>query len=277
MVTRNYTVGSISEYISTVVSIAREWDRPAAFSRVWFRGIADCNYNLLPRLYRELKEEEGEEEDLLSASTLEGNIRLEFMNRALPYMSNVYDRKEWDWYFLMQHYRVPTRLLDWTESALVALYFALCDQSGQAPAAAVWMLNPHELNDIAIKARRIVVPSEFDDFKKYLPSRCGEEITGQLPIAIDPQHTDRRMAAQQSRFTLHGCVPTPLERVPEFKALLEARYLVRILIPIRDSSTVEELKRELRLLGMRKSSVFPDLEGLAMDICELVPAKARGN
>ena len=36
----------------------------------------------------------------------------------------------WDLYFLMQHYGAPTRLLDWTESALIALYFAVRDNPG---------------------------------------------------------------------------------------------------------------------------------------------------
>ena len=255
----DHVVKSIGAYIDAVTDASNQWDGASEYSTVWFRGIPHSDYKLQPRLYRDC---EG------SPSDQEGNIRLEFFNRALPYMSTVYDRKQWDWYFLMQHYRVPTRLLDWTESALVALYFALYDRRpGNTSPPAVWMLNPHELNAIAIEQRRIVAPSEFQ-LQTYLPEACNGPIVGKLPIAIHPQHADRRMAAQHSRFTLHGNLSTPLEDVPEFKRLLIDEHLIRISIEASGDDSIDRLKRELTLLGMRNSTVFPDLEGLALDICE---------
>ena len=54
---------------------------------------------------------------------------------------------------MMQHYGAPTRLLDWTESPLLALYFALKQNYGYYDAA-IWMLNPS-----ALTKKRLKVPT----------------------------------------------------------------------------------------------------------------------
>ncbi|MCB5383968.1 FRG domain-containing protein [Blautia glucerasea] len=54
-----------------------------------------------------------------------------------------YDRASW--LTMMQHYGLPTRLLDWSESPLVALYFALSEKKDDIDAA-VWIMNPMKLN-----------------------------------------------------------------------------------------------------------------------------------
>src|ERR1035437_5155626 len=61
----------------------------------------------------------------------EDEIREEFAVRA-PALSRfeALPTSDWDLYFLMQHYGAPTRLLDWTDSPVIALYFAVRDNPG---------------------------------------------------------------------------------------------------------------------------------------------------
>jgi hypothetical protein len=75
----------------------------------------------------------------------EDEIRAEFQGKGSQYMTESPPRDFGEWYFLMQHSGVPTRLLDWTDSALLALFFAL-NSNSLAPDdkedAVVWMLDP---------------------------------------------------------------------------------------------------------------------------------------
>jgi FRG domain len=54
-------------------------------------------------------------------------------------------QNSWDWYFTMQHFGAPARLLDWTEGVLIALYFVVKDSSGEDDPA-IWALDPWWLN-----------------------------------------------------------------------------------------------------------------------------------
>src|SRR5690242_12687378 len=73
---------------------------------LWFRGQSRSTWNLVPSLAR-------------TAAHLQAENALikRFMQNAVPHMERP-AVGEWEWIFLMQHHRAPTRLLDWSESPL---------------------------------------------------------------------------------------------------------------------------------------------------------------
>jgi hypothetical protein len=250
-------IGSIEEYVKIVCSASAHWGDDENFIDPWFRGIGDSlQHKLLPTLYREPR---------INHLAVESRIRLAFASRALPYVAATKKREPWEWYFLMQHYGVPTRLLDWTESALVALYFALYSRKpAQTSNPAVWVLNPFALNKATTGKTEIVVPSE-DGLEKHLP-KCGDQVQGEWPIAIHPEYADRRMDAQHSKFTLHGKNAIALEEIPALDCLQRAGHLQRIDIRVSTDDEADDFKDALSVLGVRSSNVYPDLTGLAKDL-----------
>ena len=92
----------------------------------WFRGVHDESYKLIPSIYRgkvvigwDYRPDEAED------------MKAEFSRRAFPFLRGNQHHREGELLNLMQHYRFPTRLSDWTEGAVIALYFAI-RKSGRA-------------------------------------------------------------------------------------------------------------------------------------------------
>ncbi|MEL6524895.1 MAG: FRG domain-containing protein [Chloroflexota bacterium] len=90
---------------------------------LFLRGQKDKKWSLVPSLYRT------SEYKPYSWLHREESLLGEFRRKALPYLSHIpkNDFTDLEWLALAQHHGLPTRLLDWTTNALVALYFAYQD------------------------------------------------------------------------------------------------------------------------------------------------------
>jgi hypothetical protein len=238
---------SVDSFIATVSELDKKWD-------LWFRGQANAEWELVPRLYRDLKggSDVREEDD---------EAREQFI-RVGSGVSEARPADKWDWYFLMQHHGAPTRLLDWTDGALLGLFFAVRGNEGYHDAA-VWVLEPWELNKKVVNKREVLPPGEpgitSEDRKRYdrwLRERFARrQKWPKQPVAVYPRHSVRRIAAQRSCFTIHGSDPRGLETIVPALGV----PMAKITIPSWAVASVQDC---LETCGIDETSVFPDLDGL---------------
>lgn len=110
-------INNLEEYISIIKKLYHREGCGGVY-KIYYRGQSNCNYGLMPSLGRKIEGYTDDEENYIPFEDI-------IIKRAkLEYPDIFRDNNMIDELALMQHYGLPTRLLDVTENPLVALYFA---------------------------------------------------------------------------------------------------------------------------------------------------------
>lgn len=167
----------------------------------------------------------------------------------------------------MQHHGSKTRLLDWSESFGVALYFSLLNYDPAVHKPCIWLLNPYRLNEEYNESRDLYAPENLDRWDKeeeewisysdYLLYKHWEDgIWWKQPIALYPIRRVDRLTTQGGYFTIHGMDMRPIKQiVPARKNIWK-----KIELPV---AAIETAFLFLEQAGINHFTMFPDLEGLA--------------
>jgi len=261
-------IKSITQLIAAIQTDLSKWGN---VTKPWFRGESGDQPPLCPKIAKYDSSEE--------------NYLMQSFRRQAGGLVNSPPREHIDmWLFKAQHYGVPTRLLDWTEGALHALYFAI-NHGGLNPR--IYMLNPEHLNQLAgrypaapknyplswVKIGAVYVALAWQH-RNLNEEQMGEVLSKNwnldVPIAFPATYQDQRMIAQRSCFTIHGIALKPLTEILMSMKLDVTEYVIEYQI---DFSSREPLLRELSILGISAATIFPDLDHLSQDLISDVGSK----
>jgi hypothetical protein len=212
-----------------------------------FRGVTQHTHELVPRIgrlnSRKIKETAPRGRIPYSANDELAAFNL-FVDAARPYVERE-PASEIEWLALAQHHGLPTRLLDWTEGLLTALWFAVQKVEETVEYDEVSRKKKVTAIDPAIWVIR-GVRRVSEEERKY-PFKINE------PRSYRPPHISPRIGAQRSVFTIHGD-PTMRFQVPEmWKFTISAKQFFK-------------LKKRVDACGVNERTLFPDLAGVAHDV-----------
>jgi hypothetical protein len=229
--------------------------------RWWFRGHSSATWDLNPTIRR------GYSRDQEKYLTNDFYVRARMRHASCPR-----DDDYAGWLALMQHYGLPTRLLDWTRSPLVAAFFATepYHQYQSKPAtvvdAAIWALAPKVLN-LRQGFDGVIYPLNAGSLRDLIrPSMKGEDTSAKVAAAW-PIETDLRMLMQQGGFTVHAAAE-PLNNMAD-----RDDWLREFRIP---AEATAQLALDLGVLGLRLADLFPDLSNLARELKGRYPPALAG-
>jgi len=249
-------IDSIESYIREILGHC------VCCNRWIFRGVSKTNYPLIPSIGRIKNLDDNTEYDLLHNFKLKVSSKLQL----LP-------KNDVEWLILAQHHGLPTRLLDWTTSPLIALYFAtkpkikndgvLVEETNDDCDACVWALHICEFTPLEM-FNNFKIESIFDERKIHViyPSNLTQRVSNQLSlftIQEDPKVELLDYLTQNSN------------RGTEIKKFIIKRNIIK------------KIQEDLYKLGIRHELLFPDIDGIsyslkvekALGICKHTPCNIK--
>jgi hypothetical protein len=225
---KTYSVSSFREFQEIILDIPID-------QFTLYRGQS-LDKALLPKIARyQVKDVEKTERAMLE----------DFQRRSL-HLIDYHPGNSWDWLALAQHHGMATRLLDWTENPLIALWFSMAPKTidvRDVDYSVVWGFNVPDKDIVA-------TTSEMDSFKEGITK------------VFKPNHITKRITAQFGWFTIHRSNRekqfVPFEQNADYS---ESLFKIEI-----NSECFAECKKRLHNYGINSASMYPDIDGLAQHV-----------
>ena len=211
---------------------------------IWFRGHGSSEFLLKPSLLRTVRGVDKEMELFSEFKRLSTGIGAVYSN-------------EWHALIDLQHYGIPTRLLDWTNNLGVALYFAVSSSVLHSPMS-LYIMDPMELNKLSKKKGIPILPDDTMGLfyiKNYVEK---DPFPAQYPIAVKCDSLNSRIKAQSGMFTIHGDEENANDIITTMLDKKSAIYRIDI-----SSEAISSLNDYFTFSGIHDYTIFPDIQGIA--------------
>lgn len=216
---------------------------------VWYRGQQNSNWELIPSIHRNV---------LINKERYLVN---DFYIKVKQIQDNTPDKENFAaWMSLMQHYGLPTRILDWSESPVISLFFATEDNAGtQAFDACLWVLMPRMINVMENFGEYVYPMDSYSSQRLIIQAFKDVEIEEMFQDKILACHSvekDLRMYTQRSGFTIHNTQRKLVD-------ICTNDMLYKIVIP---SYKKKYFYNCVEALGITPSFIYPTMEQISKDV-----------
>jgi hypothetical protein len=227
-----------------------------------YRGASDADSPLLTSLDRL-----GGSSPPHTKADLEEHILRNYIRYARAHVSAGSVSNDWEELIAAQHHGVPTRLLDWAYSPLVAAFFATRPLNGPERSRAVWRLDWQKVHRVfQFPPLAMMIPElegQLEGGGAASPWQLFSRGRDARPFAclVEPPSLDARIVAQGSVFTICSDKWHSFDEFLRTHDLADA--VTKFIIPADRVSTIRD---QLDLVGVDERRLFPDLDGVAAAI-----------
>ena len=226
-----------------------------------YRGMGDSGARLLTRLDRL-----GGIEPPHTKASLESHVLRNFLRYGRPFL-NAKQERFWELMVVAEHHGLPTRLLDWTHSPIVAAHFATLQPAPESERI-IWKLDWKKMHErfglrpftfLVEDLDEVLEKRGFKDGWSFLDARIPPE--QQFVCLLDPPAVTGRIAVQSGAFTLSSAKDKALDEILDQAGIAEA--LMRFVIPKESAGYIRD---QLDLCTVDERRLFPGLDGIAAEL-----------
>jgi hypothetical protein len=250
-----------------------------------FRGQSNSAWTLQTTLERGAKANNSYIRDI---PKIEKNIIEKFQRRAFHYLNKLPENENiFEWLSLIQHHGGPTRLLDFSYSYYIALFFSV-DQVLQE--SSVYCLNKNLIDKKGLETEEWRYKGHMKELPKfgsreYCNMALKEQTLSPLVMLVEPFNLHERLSIQQGLFAVpfegqqsfeynlsltvnhyQKELPTSkqIQRYDDFLDVLNDECaLLKIKIP---KALHNEIRKDLKLMNLTSETLFPGIDGFSRSL-----------